>query len=127
MSHKWYAYWAALATAMFGVSLWRNWRKYKGRSKKFIFVKAAVDALFVGALAAFCPPLLIAYCVLQLAKYVKGDAIWKTTFSVVAGMTLSAVGGWFVELVLVVGLFAADLVTGRFLHHWNANAQPSRS
>ena len=35
-----------------------------------------------------------------------------------AGITLAAVGGWFLEAVIVIGLFAIDLVTGRFLNHW---------
>jgi hypothetical protein len=39
---------------------------------------------------------------------------------VLAGITLAAVGGWFLEAVIVIGLFAIDLVTGRFLQHWRS-------
>ena len=76
-------------------------------------------------LAIFCPPLLIAYSVLWLAQFVSDEPIWRTTFSVLAGIALAAVGGWFLEAVIVIGLFAVDLVTGRFLNHWRASPKES--
>ena len=116
--NKWHAYWAALAVAMLAVNLWRNRRKYHAESWLWCTGKSLADTTLVCLLAIFCPPLLIAYSVLWLAQFVSDEPIWRTTFSVLAGITLAAVGGWFLEAVIVIGLFAIDLVTGRFLNHW---------
>jgi hypothetical protein len=92
--------------------------KYRGESKLWVAGKSVVDTSLVCLLAIFCPPLLIAYSVLWLVQLVSDDPIWKTTFSVIAGISLAAIGGRLLEAVLVVGLFSIDIVTGRFLHHW---------
>jgi hypothetical protein len=60
----WKVYWGSLFAALFAVSLWRNNRMYKECSRLLRFGKAFMDATFVALLAAFCPSLLIAYCVL---------------------------------------------------------------
>jgi len=116
--NKWHAYWAVLAAAMLAVNFWRNRRKYRGESRLWVAGKSFADTSLVCLLAVFCPPLLIAYSVLWLVQFVSEDPLWKTTFSVVAGISLAAIGGWFLEAVLIVGLFSIDIVTGRFLRHW---------
>jgi hypothetical protein len=115
---KWHAYWAGLAGAMLAVNFWRNRRKYCGESKLWVAGKSFADTSLVCLLAVFCPPLLIAYSVLWLVQFVSDDPLWKTTFSVIAGVSLAAIGGWLLEAVLIVGLFSIDVVTGRFMHHW---------
>jgi hypothetical protein len=115
---KWHAYWAGLAAAMLAVNIWRNHRKYCGESKLWVAGKSFADTSLVCLLAIFCLPLLIAYSVLWLVQFVSDAPLWKTTFSVVAGISLAAIGGWLLEAVLIVGLFSIDVVTGRFLHHW---------
>ena len=115
---KWHAYWAGLVGAMLAVNIWRNRRKYYGESRLWVAGKSVADTSLVCLLAIFCPPLLIAYSVLWLVQFVSDDPIWETTFSVIAGISLAAIGGWLLEAVLIVGLFSIDIVTGRFLHHW---------
>jgi hypothetical protein len=80
--------------------------------------KAFMDAALVSLLATFCPPLLIAYCVLWTMQFIPGDNVIKTTCSVVAGLSFTLIGGFFLEAILFVGVFAVDLVTGKFIHHW---------
>ena len=116
--NKWHAYWIGLAGAMLAVNFWRNHRKYRGESRPWVAGKSLADTSLVCLLAIFCPPLLIAYSVLWLVQFVSDDPLWKTTFSVIAGISLAAIGGWLLEAVLIVGLFSIDVVTGRFLHHW---------
>ena len=116
--NKWHAYWAGLAGAMLAMSFWRNHRKYRGEPRLWVAGKSFADTTLVGLLAVFCAPLLIAYSVMWLVQFVSDEPIWKTTFSVIAGVSLVAVGGWLLEAVLIVGLFSIDIVTGRFLHHW---------
>jgi hypothetical protein len=115
---KWHAYWAGLAAAMLAVNFWRNHRKYRGESRLWVTGKSLADTSLVCLLAILCPPLLVAYSVLWLVQFVSDDPIWKTTFSVIAGISLAAIGGWLLEAVLIVNLFSIDVVTGRFLHHW---------
>ena len=123
--NKWHAYWIGLAGAMLAVNFWRNRRKYRGESGWWCFGKSLADTTLVGLLAVFCAPLLIAYSVMWLVQFVSDEPIWKTTFSVIAGVSLAAVGGWFMEAVVIIGLFAIDLVTGRFLHHWQRSGAHS--
>ena len=120
---NWKVYWGSLFAALFAVSLWRNNRKYKERSRWFRFGKAFMDAAFVSVLAAFCPPLLIAYCVLWATRRIPGDNVVKTTCSVLAGLSFTLIGGFFLEAILVLGVFAIDLVTGKFFHHWKISNQ----
>ena len=115
---KWHAYWAGLAGAMLAVNICRNRRKYRGESRLWVAGKSLADTSLVCLLAIFCPPLLIAYSVLWLVQFVSDDPLWKTSFSVIAGISLAAIGGWLLEAVLIVGLFSIDVVTGRFMHHW---------
>ena len=73
-----------------------------------------MDAALVSLLAAFCPSLLIAYCVLWATQFIPGDSVIKTTCSIVAGLSFTLIGGFFLEVLLVLGVFAIDLVTGKF-------------
>ena len=82
-----------------------------------------MDAALVSLLATFCPPLLIAYCVLWATQFIPGDHVIKTTSSVVAGLSFTLIGGFFLEGILFVGVVAADLVTGKFIHHWRTVIQ----
>src|ERR1019366_4845714 len=115
---KWHVYWLSLAATLLAVNVCINRRRYRGESKTWCFGKSLVDTTLVCFLAAFCPPLLCAYVVLWSVQYVSAEPVWKTTFSIVAGIGLAAIGGWFLEGVILLGLFAIDLVTGRFVHHW---------
>jgi len=115
---NWKVYWGALFASLLAVSLWRNNRKYQERSRWFRFGKAFMDAALVSLLATFCPPLLIAYCVLWATQFIPGDHVIKTTCSVVAGLSFTLIGGFLLEGILFVGVIAIDLVTGKFLHHW---------
>jgi hypothetical protein len=121
---NWKVYWGALFASLFAVSLWRNNRKYRERSRWFRLGKAFMDAALVSLLATFCPPLLIAYCVLWATQFIPGDHVIKTTCSVVAGLSFTLIGGFFLEVLLVLGVFAIDLVTGKFFHHWTTAKQP---
>jgi hypothetical protein len=111
---------AALFATLLGLCCWRNRRKYKDRTGWFCIGKGLLDAMLLSLLAWLCPPLLIAYCVLWLTQFVPGDNVVKTTCSIVAGLLFTVIGGFFLEVVLVLGVFAMDLVTGKFLHHWEA-------
>src|ERR1019366_3344102 len=84
----WKVCWGALFASLFTVSLWRNNRKYKERSRWFRFGKAFMDAVLVSLLATFCPPLLIAYCVLWATHFIPGDHLIKSPCPFVAGCLL---------------------------------------
>ena len=137
---KWKLYWGGVAAALLCVCFWRNWRKYRHgytipafrKSWVFVTFKSVADASLVGLLAWLCPPLLIAYCVFHLVRYVSDNPIWKMTFSVLAGLSLAAIGGWFLELLLFIGVFAIDPVSmairtavSKFGSHWTTADIPS--
>ena len=111
-------YWAALFSSLFAVCLWRNHRLYRQKNWFWKTGKAILDAAIVGLLAAFCPPLLIAYCVLWLTRWIPGNAVVKTTISVLAGLIFTLIGGFFLEALVLIGTFAIDILTGDVLRFW---------
>lgn len=115
---NWKLYWAALFGSLFAVCLWRNNRLYRDKSGMWKAGKAFLDAAIVALLAAFCPPLLIAYCVLWVTRRIPGSAIVKTTISVLAGLTFTLIGGFFLEVLVLIGTFAIDILTGEALRFW---------
>lgn len=119
--YKWYG--AALGGVMGLASFIRNYRKYPGRSPLFLFFKSVGDSWLVLALAIVCPPLLIALCVTWLLQFVKGDAVWKTIAGVLSGIAFTILGGWLLEALLLSGIFAMDLVTGKAVRHWGESRE----
>lgn len=118
MTTRWKLYWGALVASLLSVALWRTKTQYKTRSNWFVTGKAAIDTTLVVLLAAFCPPLLIAYCTLWLSQFVSASAWLKTTVSIGAGLILTVAGGLYLEIVAILGLFAIDVVTGDFVKRW---------
>jgi hypothetical protein len=58
-----------------------------------------------------------------VTRKIPGDAVIKTTASVLAGLSFAAIGGFFLEVILVVGVYAVDLLTGKFFRSWDARAE----
>jgi hypothetical protein len=122
MTRLWKAYWAAAGTALCVLAAVRNWKKYRGRSWWFIGGKAALDSGLVVVLAVFCPPLLVSLSVLWLLQFVKKDPVWQTVVAVFAGMGLMTLGGWALEILILIGTFSMDLLSSRILKHWRDSA-----
>jgi hypothetical protein len=118
MRTRFAAYWAALSVVLVSVSLVRNWLLHPGESRWFVAGKAAVEAALVAVLAAFCPPLLIAFCTLWLCSFVWDHAALKTAASVAIGIVLSLLAGLYLEILLLVGVFSMNNITGEFVQNW---------
>jgi hypothetical protein len=116
-------YWTALFSSLFAACLWRNHRLYRQRSWFWKTGKAIFDAAIIGLLAAFCPPLLIAYCVLWITRWIPGNAVVKTTISVLAGLTFTLIGGFFLEALVLIGTFAIDILTGDVVRFWETTKE----
>ncbi len=115
MKWAWRAYWGSVGLLLFGIRLYFNHRQYPAKSRAWKGFKAAVDSSLTCLMAAFCPALLIGYCGLWIARQFKGDGLSKTIVVTTASVVLGLVGGWFLEVLLIIGVFGSDLVTGKLL------------
>jgi hypothetical protein len=122
---KWRLYWASVITGLFGVTIFANRRRYKTKPWTFVLGKSVADCSIVGLLAMFCPSLLIAISVMWIAERISPKAIWSTIVSVLAGIGLGAIGGVFLEALLVIGSFASHLVSREWLANWHKRGQPA--
>jgi hypothetical protein len=74
----WQFSWAALGTALFGVLLWSNWRKYQGRSPKFIIGKATLSTLLFGGLALIAGWVFEAFLAVAFVVTAVITGLWMT-------------------------------------------------
>lgn len=117
---KWKLYWLSLAALLFGTSLGRNIRKYGGgeRSKTWLAGKSLADTGISAGLCWLFSPLIVAITTLWAMKFVKEDPLWQTIAGVLFGTGLSLLSMWALEILAVFGVISADMITERFLLHW---------
>lgn len=115
---KWRVYWTSLILLLLGVSLLYNKRKYPDKSTFWLLWKSAADCGLIGFLAWLCPALLIAFISMWVLEHVKTDSILKTIAGVLTGLGLSALAGWFLEVILLLGIFGINIFTSKWLENW---------
>jgi hypothetical protein len=107
-------FWAALVAALLALAFWKNSESYPRKSRLWRLGKAIIDTGLVAVMVAYAPALLLMYVVLWLTSPFRNKIIQTTTaFAVVLAVTHLA--GVVFEAVAVLGVFAADLLTGQVL------------
>ena len=115
---KWKIYWSVLTSLLLGTALFRNARKYADRPKVWIAGKSVSDVGISAGLCWLFPPLLIGFIVLWILKSCRKDPILQTTVGIVSGTVLACISMWALELLAVLGLFGADLVSERLFNEF---------
>ena len=66
------------------------------------------------------PILLCGYVILWLTKPLSKKPVLRTTVGAIIGIAVSFFSGFAMEIIVVAGVFAIDLVTGGIWHYWQS-------
>lgn len=120
---KWRAYWAALIAALFGVVLFKNYRYYKDRSNSFKLSKTAAETGLLASAAAWMPGLLIVYGSAWATKPLERRPYLRMGIAAVASVVLMVTTTYVLELTVLIGVFAIELLTGDFVRYLDERKQ----
>lgn len=110
---KWKLYWASLGALVIGAAGWHNLRKYPTQSKSWLAAKTLADAGLSALLCAFAPVLAVTLGTVALMRRVKRDPLWQAVGGFAVASALSLCAAYLLEVLLVVGVRAADVITER--------------
>lgn len=109
---KWILFSSIGTLVLFVASLVRNYKLYPNRSKIWLTTKSSLDIILILLTALKLPRLLVAWIAYWLTKPVKNN-IARISIGVGVGLFLDYLSGGFLEMLILLGAFAIDLVTGR--------------
>lgn len=107
---RWKMYWIALISALFGVVLWKNYRLYNEKTRRFKLTKTLIEVPALILSAAYLPALLVVYGSMWVANKFKRPAI-KTLIGFAVGTVLMIMGGYFLEGLVIVGVIGIELLS----------------
>lgn len=121
----------ALAIAFVGSCLyWRNWTRYRKRSKVWLLWKTVIETVVLFLTAAAMPALLIVWLVVWITRPIKTPWI-RTVVGVLSGAVFGLFSNFALEALVFMGIFAIDLKTGAheggFLHCWRRAKEEDRN
>ena len=111
---KWYAYWTALVAALFGVVYFKNIRTYRDKTRYWQLGKSIIESILLVIAAAFMPAILVVYGSMYLTQNIKRPAI-RIGIGFFVGTALMMTIGWALELLVILGAFAINLISDDFL------------
>jgi hypothetical protein len=115
MIKKWVALWVTLTVVLGALLFWKNSFTYPLYSTKWRVGKSLADLVLILFAAVRLPALLIAWCVLWATRPIRSPGL-RTTAAVIIGATLGLLASATVgvmEIVVLLSVFAIDLVTGK--------------
>ncbi len=111
--------------ALFGIALWKNKKSYGYKSWNWRFNKSFIDTALVLLAATCLPALLVAWIVMWAVRPFTRRGV-QLTLAVLLGVLFSSVGGFALEALCVLGIFAVDLVTGQQgIYGWWKQSPPN--
>jgi hypothetical protein len=112
-------FWAILGSVLSVLLLWQNTRRYPTEPVKWRMGKSAIELVILLLSALWLPIVLVSWCCVWLTRPIKTNWI-KATIGVLAGVSLSFMGLYVLELLLLIGVLSIDEITGDregFLHN----------
>jgi hypothetical protein len=104
-------FWIVLGSLISGLLFWRNAKIYPFKPVAWQIVKSACEITVLLASALWLPVVLISWCSIWLTGPIK--ATWaKATVGAIAGVILGAFALYSLELLLLIGVFSIDEITG---------------
>lgn len=114
MRYRWYMYWISLISALFGLLLFKNKRNHSDKSWHWNLGKSTIECILLVLAAAFMPAILVVYAANYFTLPIEKPA-YKIGLGFIIGTTLMACLAWALEILVIVGVFAIDLLSDTFL------------
>ncbi|MGC1580447.1 MAG: hypothetical protein WA766_03135 [Candidatus Acidiferrales bacterium] len=114
---KWKLYWAALVAALLGVCYFKNTRNYRNKTTTWKAGKSLIECGLLVLAAAFAPILLAIYGSMLITQKIQRPAI-RVGVGFLTGIGLTLLLSSFLELVVLLGVFSIELLSGDFLGYW---------
>lgn len=108
-------YWAALVSALIGVVYWKNHRMYRDKSRKFKLVKTGIESSILASAAAWLPAFFVVYGTAYTTKPLEKRPYIRMGVAAVVGITLMVSMTYVLELVVLLGVWAIELLSQDFI------------
>lgn len=104
-------FWAILASIVSGLLFWRNTRRYPRRSVTWRIAKSVSEIILLLLTAVRLPVILVSWCGIWLSRPIQTPWI-RATVGAVAGIVLGFLALYAMELLILIGVFSIDDITG---------------
>ena len=114
-------FWASAIAALAGFSFWKNTKSYGHKPCTWRLSKSLIDTALVVAMAVWVPALMVIYIVKWLTSPFKNRILQAT-----ASFAAVLVTGYLAltaEILVLMGIFAVDLVTGQVVARYDRHKQ----
>jgi len=117
MKLKWYIYWTILVSVLLGTLYTKNHLNHKNRTWHWNAGKSLIECGLLVLAAAFAPILLAIYGSMLITQKIQRPAI-RVGIGFLTGIGLTLLLSSFLELVVLLGVFSIELLSGDFLGYW---------
>jgi hypothetical protein len=111
---KWILYWCGLIAALFSVLWFKNKKSYTDKTKQWQFGKSIIECILLVLAAAFMPAILVVYASMYFTQWIRRPA-FRIGAGFIIGTILMMTLGWALELLVLAGCFAINLISDDFL------------
>jgi len=114
-------FWASAIAVLAGFSFWKNTKSYGHKPWTWRLSKSLIDTALVVAMAVWVPALMVIYIVKWLTSPFKNRILQAT-----ASFAAVLVTGYLAltaEILVLMGIFAVDLVTGQIVARYEHQKQ----
>lgn len=110
---KWISYWFILISALFGILIWKN-KAHRDKTRRWQISKSIIECILLILAACFLPAILVVYGSMFLTQKIQRPSL-KIGVGFVLGTVLMMTIGWALELLVILGAFAINLISDDFL------------
>ena len=108
---KWKLYWATLVAILLGVLWFKNRHYYPTQSKKWNASKSLIECGLLVLAAAFLPAILTVYGGMWITKHIQRPGL-RVGIGFITSIVMMLMLTNFLEFVVLIGVFAVELITG---------------
>ncbi len=107
-------YWIGLIGCLFGLLYWKNRRGYVDKTRRWYFSKSFIECGMLVLAAIFMPAIIVAYAAMWITSFFKRPSLRIGIGFAVSTILFMSIG-WALEVLVIVGVFAIDLISDDFL------------
>lgn len=115
---KWKAYWITLFAILGAMLYWKNYKFYRDKPRYWLWIKTIVEGCMLVLCSIYAVPLLILYACMWLTKPIKKPVL-KATVGFFLAIPLMIFGSVALELLIIIGVFGVECLSGEFLMYIN--------